>query len=193
MANLDKKISALTDGDPVVGTDLLVVARDGDNYKVTAQSIADLGGGGATLACRVESAANQTTIVTQRLVVVYGTVVQDDGGFWNAATPNRLIAPEEGWYTVSCGWCMSSGGSEGNRILRLLKNYDPSEGTAYDKMLVGSSIRNSAGSLTWLNGTAITYMQANDWVIVDAYRSDNSVGTIDIIAGPYTFLSMAKL
>lgn len=193
MADLDKKISALDDGDPAQGTDLLVVARSGDNYKVTAQSIADLGGGGNALACRVESANNQATISTQRLLVIYGTVVRDDGGFWSAGTPTRLTAPETGWYTVSCGWGMTASNGTGNRILRLLKNYDPGEGIGYDKMLAASAIRNDSGSMTSLNATAVTYMAANDYVCVDAYRSDDEVGTYNVLAGTFTFLSMAKL
>lgn len=38
----DKKISQLTSGDPAQSADILAVARGGDNYRVTAGSVADL-------------------------------------------------------------------------------------------------------------------------------------------------------
>lgn len=63
----DTKISALTIGDPALGTDEIPAARAGGNVKLTAQSIADLAAGAAAVPSDF-----QAEIITNRYYTTKG-------------------------------------------------------------------------------------------------------------------------
>lgn len=112
----DSKISALTDGSPLVSTDEFVIARGVSDYKIPASSIDGVIFSGA----RVYSSLASISIANSTLTAVsFNSERFDTDNYHEGVThPTRLTIPVSGYYVIGAClfWAAAGGGWRSVRI-----------------------------------------------------------------------------
>jgi hypothetical protein len=157
----DTKISALTSGDPAQSTDEIPIARSGANFKITAGSIAALGGDVDGPASSVDNQIALFDSTSGKLIKAATTtgLLKASSGVIAAASSGTDYAPATSGTSIlkgngSGGFSNASAGTDyaaatTGTNAQLLAN-DGSGGFA--NVTVGSGLSLSAGTLTATGG-----------------------------------------
>jgi hypothetical protein len=144
----DTKISALTDGNPAQSGDEIPIARSGANYKITAGSIASLGGDVDGPASAVDSQIALFNSTTGKLIKAATTtgLLKASSGVIAAATSGTDYAPAT---TGTNAQLLANNGSGG-----------------FSNVTVGSNLTLSAGTLSATGGLAWQSVQTTGFTAV---------------------------
>lgn len=165
MANT--KISALTSGNPAQSGDEIPIARSGANYKITAGSIAALGGDVDGPASAVDNQIALFNSTTGKLI--------------KAATTTGLLKASSGVIAQAVSGTDYAPATSGTAIL-----YGNNAG-GFSNVTVGSGLSFSAGTLSASGGGSSTVLESirtisSNYTITEGYNG-LSVGPITINTG----------
>lgn len=208
----DTKISALTAGNPALGTDQIPVARSGANFQVTAASIAALSPAGTVTSVGLSgggtglSVSGTNPITSSGTLTLGGTLAAGSGGTGTSSTPSNgqlLIGTGSGYnvanltagtgivITNAFGAITIAASGGGGTTIRVLTIATSSSGT-FTSSLPSTSISKpligyTAGSPT--NYGAFFFKSTSNSNFVTGPVSISTIGITDSTGTPTSYTS----